>query len=266
MTEIQKSRRSRGLKSMSVAVAASASVVGLVLGTGTASAAVDSSKSIVDADGNTVVLTLSDSFVSGVAPLDGNPLTREWFYDGRATFDVQGPTADDFEGTLTAGLQIGYPLSLDGGVSIEWASPSANLGISSGNESTVGFEGELGDLLPGADGELPDFGSLPTASEATSGSGLDVGVQLIPQATATIDLAPGGGVVQSESAIATFNEEANISKTEGDAAGAQGSIQLAGVHGTATGILGNVTVRPYVTLLSAKGDSITTYGPATRLN
>jgi hypothetical protein len=257
MTEIQKSRRSRGLKSMSVAVAASASVVGLVLGTGTASAAVDSAKSIVDADGNTVTLTLSDSFVSGVAPLDGNPLTREWFYDGRATFDVQGPTADDFEGTLTAGLQIGYPLSLDGGVSVEWASPSANLGIGSGNESSVTGSFPL-------DGTAPSIG--PLTGEGTSTSNLDIGVQLIPQATATIDLAPGGGVVQSESAIATFNEEANISKTEGDAAGAQGSIQLAGVHGTATGILGNVTVRPYVTLLSAKGDSITTYGPATRLN
>ncbi|MBX5329545.1 MspA family porin [Rhodococcus fascians] len=257
MTEIQKSRRSRGLKSMSVAVAASASVVGLVLGTGTASAAVDSAKSIVDADGNTVTLTLSDSFVSGVAPLDGNPLTREWFYDGRASFDVQGPTADDFEGTLTAGLQIGYPLSLDGGVSVEWASPSANLGIGSGNESSVTGTIPL-------DGTAPSIG--PLTGKGTSTSGLDIGVQLIPQATATIDLAPGGGVVQSESAIATFNEEANISKTEGDAAGAQGSIQLAGVHGTATGILGNVTVRPYVTLLSAKGDSITTYGPATRLN
>ncbi|MBY4013820.1 MspA family porin [Rhodococcus fascians] len=266
MTEIQKSRRSRGLKSMSVAVAASASVVGLVLGTGTASAAVDSAKSIVDADGNTVTLTLSDSFVSGVAPLDGNPLTREWFYDGRASFDVQGPTADDFEGTLTAGLQIGYPLSLDGGVSVEWASPSANFGIGSTNTTTGTLATTVGALPgivanPGA-----ALGAVPLVGEAESKSNLDVGVQLIPQATATIDLAPGGGVVQSESAIATFNEEANISKTEGDAAGAQGSIQLAGVHGTATGILGNVTVRPYVTLLSAKGDSITTYGPATRLN
>jgi hypothetical protein len=265
MTEIQKSRRSRGLKSMSVAVAASASVVGLVLGTGTASAAVDSAKSIVDADGNTVTLTLSDSFVSGVAPLDGNPLTREWFYDGRASFDVQGPTADDFEGTLTAGLQIGYPLSLDGGVSVEWASPSANFGIGSKNTTTGTLATTPGDLLD-PEGALEGLADIPLVGEAESSSNLDVGVQLIPQATATIDLAPGGGVVQSESAIATFNEEANISKTEGDAAGAQGSIQLAGVHGTATGILGNVTVRPYVTLLSAKGDSITTYGPATRLN
>ncbi|MFI8569790.1 MspA family porin [Rhodococcus sp. NPDC078407] len=265
MTEIQKSRRSRGLKSMSVAVAASASVVGLVLGTGTASAGVDSAKSIVDADGNTVTLTLSDSFVSGVAPLDGNPLTREWFYDGRASFDVQGPSADDFEGTLTAGLQIGYPLSLDGGVSVEWASPSANFGIGSKNTTTGTLATTPGDLLD-PEGALEGLADVPLLGVAESKSNLDVGVQLIPQATATIDLAPGGGVVQSESAIATFNEEANISKTEGDAAGAQGSIQLAGVHGTATGILGNVTVRPYVTLLSAKGDSITTYGPATRLN
>ncbi len=266
MTEIQKSRRSRGLKSMSAAAVAGASVVGLVLGTGTASAAVDSAKTIIDADGNAVTVTLSDSFVSGVAPLDGSPLTREWFYDGRASFDVQGPTADDFEGTLKVGLQIGYPMSIDGGVTIEWASPSADLGISSGNESVIGFEGELGDLLPDADGGVPDFGSLPVASTATSGSGLDVGVQLLPQATATIDLGTGSGVVQSESAIATYNEEADISNTEGDAAGAAGSVQVAGVHGTATGILGNVTVRPYATLLSSTGDVATTYGPAVRLN
>lgn len=258
MTEIQKSRRSRGLKSISVAVAASASVVGLVLGTGTASAAVDSSNSIVDADGNTVTVTLSDTFINGVAPLDGSPLTREWFANGRASWDVQGPSADDFEGTIKIGYQIGYPMSLDGGIDVEWASPTASLGISSGNSSTVTgtipFDGSGLDLGDGI--EL----------EGTSGSGLDIGVDLIPQATGFINLGTGPGVVQSESAVAVVGEEADLTSSEGDAAGTTGSIQIANLHGTATKILGNVTIRPYVSLTSATGDVAVTYGVPVRLN
>ncbi|OZC76872.1 hypothetical protein CH274_19490 [Rhodococcus sp. 06-418-5] len=257
MTEIQKSRRSRGLKSMSVAVAASASVVGLVLGTGTASAAVDSSNSVVDADGNTITVTLSDTFINGVAPLDGNPLTREWFANGRASYDVQGPSADDFEGTLKIGYQIGYPMSLNGGVEISWSSPSAEFNLGSGNESSV-------------TGTLPIVGggdpSVVLGGAGTSSTGLDVGVQLIPQATGTIALANGPGVVQSESAYAVLNEEADITSSEGDAAGTSGSIQVANLHGTATGILGNVTIRPYVSLTSGTGDTAITYGVPVRLN
>ncbi|MDV8057810.1 MULTISPECIES: MspA family porin [unclassified Rhodococcus (in: high G+C Gram-positive bacteria)] len=257
MTEIQKSRRSRGLKSMSVAVAAGASVVGLVLGTGTASAAVDSSNSIVDADGNTVTVTLSDTFINGVAPLDGNPLTREWFANGRASYDVQGPTADDFEGTLKIGYQIGYPMSLGGGIDVEWSSPSAEFNLGSGNESSVTGSFPL-------DGTAPSVG--PLTGTGTSTSGLDVGVQLIPQATGYINLANGPGVVQSESAIAVVAEEADLTSSEGDAAGTSGSIQIANLHGTATQILGNVTIRPYVSLTSATGDVAVTYGAPVRLN
>lgn len=257
MTEIQKPRRSRGLKSMSVAVAAGASVVGLVLGTGTASAAVDSSNSVVDADGNLIVVTLSDTFINGVAPLDGSPLTREWFANGKASYEVTGPTADDFEGTLKIGYQIGYPLSLGGGVTVEWASPSADLGISSGNESSVTGTFPL-------DGTPPSVG--PLTGTGTSTSGLDIGVQLIPQATGTIALENGPGVTQSESAYAVLNDSADITTSEGDAAGTSGSIQIANLHGTATQVLGNVSVRPYVSLTSSTGDTAVTYGAPVRLN
>ncbi|KQU46721.1 hypothetical protein ASG84_09515 [Rhodococcus sp. Leaf278] len=257
MTEIQKSRRSRGLKSMSVAVAASASVVGLVLGTGTASAAVDSSNSVVDADGNTITVTLSDTFINGVAPLDGSPLTREWFANGRASYDVQGPSADDFEGTLKIGYQVGYPMSLNGTVTIEWATPSADLGISSGNDSSVTGTFPL-------DGTAPSVG--PLTGTGTSSSGLDIGVQLIPQATAAIELGNGPGVIQSEGAVAVIDESADLTSSEGDAAGTSGSLQIANLHGTATGILGNVTIRPYVSLVSATGDAAVTYGAPVRLN
>ncbi|OZD01080.1 hypothetical protein CH275_20235 [Rhodococcus sp. 06-235-1A] len=258
MTEIQKSRRSRGLKSMSVAVAASASVVGLVLGTGTASAAVDSSNSVVDADGNTITVTLSDTFINGVAPLDGSPLTREWFANGRASYDVQGPTADDFEGTLKVGYQIGYPMSLNGTVTIEWASPSAEFNLGSGNESKVTGTFPLDGVT------APSIG--PLTGTGTSTSGLDFGVQLIPQATAEIALGNGPGVVQSEGAVARIDESAEITGSEGDAAGTSGSIQVANVHGTATGVLGNVSIRPYVSLASATGDVAVTYGVPVRLN
>ena len=265
MTEIQKSRRSRGLKSMSVAVAASASVVGLVLGTGTASAAVDSSNTVVDRDGNTITVTLSDTFIQGVPSLDGNPLTREWFANGKASWDVTGPSADDFEGDVKIGYQIGYPLSIGGTVSIEWASPTLGIDIGSGNESTAGI-----DLIdPTVDGDGNNTGGYnpPTLSlggVGTSTSGLGFHADLSPQAKGAIALENGPGIVQSESAALPINDGVTGSGSEG--VGNSGSSQVANLHGTATGILGNVSVRPYVAVTSAQGDVAVTYGVPVRFN
>ncbi|MGF0308820.1 MspA family porin [Rhodococcus sp. IEGM1428] len=265
MTEIQKSRRSRGLKSMSVAVAASASVVGLVLGTGTASAAVDSSNTVVDRDGNTITVTLSDTFIQGVPSLDGNPLTREWFANGKASWDVTGPSADDFEGDVKIGYQIGYPLSIGGSVTIEWASPTLGFDIGSGNESG----GEIKLINPEVDGDGNTTGnyldpSVSLGGKGTSTSGLGFHADLIPQATASIALENGPGIVQSESAALPINDGVTGSGSEG--VGKSGSIQVANLHGTATGILGNVSVRPYVAVTSAQGDVAVTYGVPVRFN
>lgn len=218
MTEIQKSRRSRGLKSMSAAVVAGASVVGLVLGTGTASAAVDSSNSVVDANGNLITVTLSDTFVNSVPPLDGNPLTREWFANGVAGWEVTGPDADDFEGTVAVGYQVGYPASLGGKITFSYQTPQAYIEI-------------------GSDG-------------AVSG-GVD---DLLPRAGFEAEIAPGPGIVDATAA------SGEIQGTSGDAEGASGTIQIANAHGTATGILGNVRVRPYVSVTSSTGDVAVTYG------
>lgn len=167
MTEIQKSRRSRGLKSMSVATVASASVIGLVLGTGTASAGVDGAVTIVDADGNSINVVLSDTFINGVPSLDGNPLTREWFADGKASWTVTGPTADDFEGDLYLGYQVGYPASIGGELTIAWGSPDVTFGIGSTNESTV--TGGTGiEYAPGTvDGRIPNPAYDEEIAEAT---------------------------------------------------------------------------------------------------
>ena len=243
MTEIQKPRRSRGLKSMGAAVVAGASVVGLVLGTGTASAAVDSTNSVVDANGNLITVTLSDTFLNSVPPLDGNPLTREWFANGVAGWEVTGPDADDFEGTVKIGYQVGYPASLGGSLSIGWGTPSITA------EAGTGFSFDPFNL---PEGDIDP--SLP----------IDVGIgaeaQLIPTADFEVAIEPGPGVVQSESAYAIVDDSADITGSEGDAEGPSGTIQVANLHGTATGILGNVRVRPYVAVISSTGDVAVTYG------
>jgi hypothetical protein len=220
MTVIRKPRRSRGLKSMSAAAVAGASVVGLVLGTGTANAGVDASNTVVDADGNSITINLEDTFVNSVFPLDGNPLTREFFGNGRITYNVSGPTADDFEGTVKVGYQVGYPGSLGGEFTLSYSTPQL----------------EIGD------------GDAFTVSD------------ILPQAAATATIAPGPGIIQAEGAIATVNGSADITGGEQDASGTSGSVQVANVHGTATGILGNVRVRPYASLTSATGDTVVTYG------
>ncbi|MGN7134422.1 MspA family porin [Rhodococcoides corynebacterioides] len=229
MTEIRKTRKSLG-----AAVVAGASVVGLVLGTGTANAGVDASNTVVDADGNAITINLEDTFVNSVFPLDANPLTREWFGNGRITWSVAGPSADDFEGTVKVGYQVGYPGSLGGSLNIDWATPDVGLAIGQGEDGAT--------FTPSAD------------------------VQLLPVASANVEIAPGPGITQSESAIATLNEEADITGGEQDAAGTSGSIQLANVHGTATGILGNVRIRPYASIVSATGDTAVAYGPVWTFN
>ncbi|WP_052060082.1 MspA family porin [Rhodococcoides fascians] len=218
MTEIQKSRRSRGLKSMSAVAVAGASVVGLVLGTGTASAAVDSTNSVVDANGNLITVTLSDTFINSVPPLDGNPLTREWFANGVAGWEVTGPDADDFEGTVAVGYQVGYPASLGGEITFNYSTPSLDLTLNGD-----GVEAGIGDILP--------------------------------QAGFSASIAPGPGIVDATAASGAIQ-----GVEEADAEGASGTIQIANAHGTATGILGNVRVRPYVSVTSSTGDVAVTYG------
>lgn len=226
MTEIQKSRRSRGFKSMSVAVAAGASVIGLVLGTGTASAAVDSTNTVVDANGNTITVSLSDTFINSVSPLDGNPLTREWFANGVAGWNVTGPDAEDFEGTVAIGYQVGYPMSLGGKITFGYETPNFSVGLSAGQSAGK-----------------PDSSGVSASTN-----------DLLPSLGFEAEIAPGPGIVDATAA------SGNVQGTEGDAEGASGTIQIANAHGTATGILGNVRVRPYVSVTSSTGDVAVTYG------
>ncbi len=88
---------------------ASAIAVGLAMGAGSAAAGIDSSSIVLDGKNRTVEAVQSDTRIDFVAPLDGNPLTREWFHSGAASYLVTGPEAEAWSGHLIVGYQVGYP-------------------------------------------------------------------------------------------------------------------------------------------------------------
>ncbi|WP_036446619.1 MspA family porin, partial [Mycolicibacterium hassiacum] len=83
-----------------VLVAMVAAVASVFVGTGTSHAGLDNELSLVDGKGRTLTIQQWDTFLNGVFPLDRNRLTREWFHSGRAKYIVDGPEAEEFEGTL----------------------------------------------------------------------------------------------------------------------------------------------------------------------
>ncbi|MFD6884134.1 MspA family porin [Rhodococcus sp. NPDC060084] len=70
---------------------------------------------------------------------------------------------------------------------------------------------------------------------------------VLPQAYAELELTPAPGI-----------EELVVAEGEFD--GDFKSVQFANVHGTASGVLGAVQVRPFVRAITANGDNVTTYG------
>ncbi|UGT44511.1 MspA family porin [Nocardia yamanashiensis] len=192
------------------AAVAAALTLGLALSTSMSAAAIDSSNSIVDRQNRTVEAIQSDTKISFVAPLDGNPLTREWFHDGRASFKISGAKAEDWSGKITMGYQVGYPATLDGKIRFQWWSPS--IGVEVGEDPKI-----------------------------TLGS-------LIPQLGLEIAVGFGPGIQTIEAAGASIS-------------GVDGYIQMSGFHGTVTGVLGQVTIRPWVSIVTGNGDTVVTYGP-----
>ena len=107
-----------------VLVALIAAVAALFMSTGTSHAVLDNELSLVDGQDRTLTVQQWDTFLNGVFPLDRNRLTREWFHSGRAKYNVAGPGADDFEGTLELGYQIGFPWSLGVGINFSYTTPN----------------------------------------------------------------------------------------------------------------------------------------------
>ncbi|WP_330181331.1 MspA family porin [Nocardia sp. NBC_01503] len=157
-----------------LAIAAAISI-GLAVGTSTSLAGVDSSSSILDRQQRTVEAIQSDTHITFVPPLDGNPLTREWFHDGKAEFRITGPHAEDWSGHITIGYQVGYPATLDGRIKFQWWTPS--LGLELGTDSKV----DVNSLIPQLGVELAvGFGPGIQSVEAAGGdiSGTDGFIQM----------------------------------------------------------------------------------------
>lgn len=141
------------MKSISrVLVAILAASSALFVGAGTAQAGMDDQMSLVDGKGRTMTIQQWDTVLNGVFPLDRNRLTREWFHSGRVIYNVSGPGAEEFAGTLELGYQIGFPWTLGVGLNFSYTTP--NIFLDDVDISPLGFN-PLGsvitpNLFPGA--------------------------------------------------------------------------------------------------------------------
>ncbi|QPG44949.1 MULTISPECIES: MspA family porin [unclassified Rhodococcus (in: high G+C Gram-positive bacteria)] len=260
----------RGVKAARNVTVAAAAVFGLVLGsTGTAGAVVDDQNRIVS-DGHEVIVTQEDTFIQGVPPIGGSPLSREWFHNGRGIANIVGPDAADFEGsTFQFGYQFAWSAAVDGSIGIAWSSPQLELEATRGVENVdqfdpvwntneagdyVDYEGnvvEVEDRVPATDSGDADGNPLYIPNGETSPAPYAEDVltvdSILPQFTAGIELTPAPGI-----------EELVVAEGEFD--GDYKHVQFANVHGAATGVIGAVSVRPFVRVITANGDNVTTYG------
>ncbi len=211
-----------------VLIAMIAAIASLFVSTGTSNAGLDNELSLVDGKDRTLTIQQWDTFLNGVFPLDRNRLTREWFHSGKAKYIVSGPGAEDFEGVLELGYQVGFPWSLGVGINFSYTTP--NIAFDGQDYGTLGPAGIDFDLIPAI-----------------------VTPPLFPGASISADLGNGPGIQE----VATFSA---------DVAGASGAVAVSNAHGTVTGAAGGVLLRPYARLIASEGDSVTTYGEPWNMN
>ena len=184
-----------------VLVALVAAVAALFASTGTSHAGLDNELSLVDGQDRTLTVQQWDTFLNGVFPLDRNRLTREWFHSGRAKYIVAGPSADEFEGTLELGYQIGFPWSLGVGINFSYTTPNILLDDVNINPLSAGFG---------------PFNSVITPN-------------LFPGVSISADLGNGPGIQE----VATFSVDVKgasggvaVSNAHGTVTGAAGGVLL----------------------------------------
>ena len=179
-----------------VLVAMTAAVAGLMAGSPVSHATLDNQQSLVDGGGRTMTIQQWDTFLDGVAPLDRNRLTREWFHTGKAMYSVVGPGADEFAGTLELGYQVGFPWSLGVGINFSYTTP--NILLDDVSISPLAFD-PLGsvitpNLFPGVS-ISSDLGNGPGIQEVATFS-VDVegpeGSVAVANAHGTVTGAAGG--------------------------------------------------------------------------
>lgn len=247
------------------ATVAAAAVAGLVLGSaGAANAEVNDQNRIVS-NGHEVIVTQEDTFIQGVPPLGGSPLSRQWFHNGRGLANIVGPEASEFEGsTFQFGYQVAWTASVDGAIGFNWSSPDVELGLTASRSDRVepvmvdnpAYNAETNPDVPKeiqarVDPDDPESPGLFTVIEGGGGMELDgaeAGVfEVLPQATIAVELTPAPGIEE-------------IVVAEGEFDGDFKEVQIANVSGAATGVIGPVSLRPFVRVITENGDNVTTYG------
>jgi hypothetical protein len=207
-----------------VLMAMIAAIAALFVSTGTSHAGLDNELSLVDGQGRTLTIQQWDTFLDGVFPLDRNRLTREWFHSGRAKYNVAGPGADAFEGTLELGYQIGFPWSLGVGINFSYTTPNILLDDANINPLSTGFN-PLGsvitpNLFPGVSisadlGNGPGIQEVATFSVDVKGAAGGVAVSnahgTVTGAAGGVLLRPFGRLIASTGdSVTTYGEPWNM--------------------------------------------------------
>ncbi|KMO67596.1 MAG: MspA family porin [Mycolicibacterium rufum] len=173
-----------------VLIAMVAAIAALFVSTGTSHAGLDNELSLVDGQGRTLTIQQWDTFLNGVFPLDRNRLTREWFHSGKAVYNVAGEGADDFEGTLELGYQIGFPWSLGVGINFSYTTPN------------IAFDAQ--DFVsPGAIDLFPGISTPPLFPGVSISADLGNGPGIQEVATFTVDVTGPNGAVAVSNAHGT---------------------------------------------------------------
>src|SRR5690242_2330708 len=169
-----------------VLIAMVAAIASLFVSTGTSNAGLDNELSLVDGQDRTLTIQQWDTFLNGVFPLDRNRLTREWFHSGKAKYIVAGPGAEDFEGVLELGYQVGFPWSLGVGINFSYTTPNVAL---SGDPGSIVIGGAFAPDL------LPEVATPPFFPGASISADLGNGPGIQEVATFSAEVAGASGAV-----------------------------------------------------------------------
>lgn len=95
--------------------------------------------------------------------------------------------------------------------------------------------------------------STPNLATYGWGSALAYSPPFVPGATISVNLGNGPGLQ-------------DVAVTSGTVSGSEGQLAVSNAHGTITGAAGGVLIRPYARLITAEGESVTTYGEPWNMN
>ena len=238
----------RGFRTARNATVAAAAVAGLVLGSAGAAGAEVNDQNRIVSNGHEVIVTQEDTFINGVPPIGGSPLSREWFHNGRGIANIVGPEAADFEGsTFQFGYQVAWTASVDGGITFGWESPDPSFTVDAAPPEQ--FEKVLdADGNPVLDADGNELYRSTGAGEGLEVTGVETEVNGgLPGIAVGIELTQAPGIAEVVVAESEFDGDFK-------------EVQIANVHGAATGVIGPVSVRPFVRVITDNGDNVTTYG------